>query len=691
MKEFFNKRKTQQLISFILLAAALCVLSYVLTKTFPLSSDVKNLWFYSGIFMVLFSMFFIEQYYTAPTNVITNSIALLLVLISVKSDFSVENSLFWWYLAISYLIFILFVSLTAMLLKDSAQSPDSKINKVADILKNISVRFGSGKILYSGVFLYFIITYFNVQTWQVLLLLIFWWLIIVIEPQKFYKQINSFKNNKVKIVGQIFAVQSRKMFLIKLFDKGPSLNRFDSVQFRYIKGDDKDYVNLGFVFNTYYLNQEKWAKVLWVEGKTADKTTLLPNTVCKHEPSKALEDITSRFVGVVSDGSNISKIKFEYSQKDESMQEGDLLEVENEGKKIFYQVTNGITTKEILEAKNETGFVTGEAVQVGIWNEENGCFEKYGWVPPITSLVLKADTKAIKKFDIKKPFFKLGLVPSTDLSAALNLDDLVSHHTAILGVTGSGKSFLARELIQEIKKDTKVICVDFTGEYIDKLKSLDPVSIINSSKVPDIEALIAKKETQTRSKNSSEVLKIKKQLQDKLKEHIEKFIKSDKNLGVFELPDLSNTSFILEFTQQFLDAVFQYAKSKEGNKICIVLEEAHTVIPEKDSLGDLGDFGSNKAVVSKIGQIGLQGRKYGVGFLVIAQRTANVSKTVLTQCNTIICFQAFDETSFNFLSNYIGRDLAQALPNLKPHHAIVAGKALKSTIPMIVDVTRKEL
>lgn len=72
----------------------------------------------------------------------------------------------------------------------------------------------------------------------------------------------------------------------------------------------------------------------------------------------------------------------------------------------------------------------------------------------------------------------------------------------------------------------------------------------------------------------------------------------------------------------------------------------------KQTLGDLGDYGSTKALVSKMSQIALQGRKYGVGLMVLAQRTANVSKTVLTQCNTIISFQAFDETSFSFLSNY---------------------------------------
>ena len=54
----------------------------------------------------------------------------------------------------------------------------------------------------------------------------------------------------------------------------------------------------------------------------------------------------------------------------------------------------------------------------------------------------------------------------------------------------------------------------------------------------------------------------------------------------------------------------------------------------------------------------------------------------------MICFQAFDDTNFNFLGNYIGKDMAMTLPAMKKYHAIVAGKALKSDLPLIVDVAR---
>jgi len=184
------------------------------------------------------------------------------------------------------------------------------------------------------------------------------------------------------------------------------------------------------------------------------------------------------------------------------------------------------------------------------------------------------------------------------------------------------------------------------------------------------------------------MLELKNKIKAKLDTYIIKFITGKNNIGIFELPDLSNTTFVLEFTQFFLENVFNYAKENKGQRICLVLEEAHTIVPETTFLGDLGDYGSNKAIVSKIGQIALQGRKYGVGLLVIAQRTANVSKTVLTQCNTVLCFQAFDETSFTFLGNYLGKELVTTLPNLQKYHAIITGKGVKSNIPMIVDLTR---
>lgn len=70
--------------------------------------------------------------------------------------------------------------------------------------------------------------------------------------------------------------------------------------------------------------------------------------------------------------------------------------------------------------------------------------------------------------------------------------------------------------------------------------------------------------------------------------------------------------------------------------------------------------------------------------MVVSQRTANVVKSILNQCNTVVSFQAFDETGFEFLRNYMGPYHVRSLPNLKPRHGILVGKSSLSRRPLMV-------
>ena len=82
--------------------------------------------------------------------------------------------------------------------------------------------------------------------------------------------------------------------------------------------------------------------------------------------------------GVVIEGSNIEKVRFEYSKQNEDLEEGQLLIVKVGSKSIFYQVVEGITAIEHLESKNESGFISGEAIQLGEWQDGDLSFVKYG-------------------------------------------------------------------------------------------------------------------------------------------------------------------------------------------------------------------------------------------------------------------------------------------------------------------------
>jgi hypothetical protein len=644
--------------------------------------------------MVLFSILFIEPYYSSPKNVITNAIPLLLVFLAIKTSF--DNGVFWWF-AVSILVSILAASIVALALDDKDKSPDYWKNKIAIKLKDIVVIVGQGKVLYSSVFIYFLLTYHSIQNFYTLTLFILWFLILSINPKNIHGSFAiHIKKDVGDQIGEIFGVQSKKIFLVKLFEDRKSIKKFDVVKFRYSMQDAKDLIITGIVFDTYLLNQEKWAKVLQLSDPKKESTQLEKNIVYKIVTNADInrELRVDDLAGIVTEGSTIGKIKFEYSKKDDDLQEGDLLELKVGSRRLFYQVIAGNTEKEKLEARNETGFIKGEAIQLGEWQGGELSFQKFGWVPSINTPVFKTDASDIQVEAYSYPNYKLGNIPSTTLPSVINLNEAVSHHMALLGVTGSGKSFIAREIINQIKADTKVVCVDFNKEFVSTLIPA-PTNIISDESATEISEKIDWINTELEKfgnlQNKAQIATKQTEIKATLKTEIEAFLNDTTcNIKVFELPDVSNTTGILDYTKYFFKVLFEVAKERQiannPAKICVVLEEAHTIIPEWNFSGS-GDK-TSQSLVNSIGQITLQGRKYGVGFLVIAQRTANVSKTVLTQCNTVVCFQAFDETSFNFLGNYVGKDMVQALPNLKQYHAVVAGKAVKANMPMIVDLRR---
>ena len=103
------------------------------------------------------------------------------------------------------------------------------------------------------------------------------------------------------------------------------------------------------------------------------------------------------------------------------------------------------------------------------------------------------------------------------------------------------------------------------------------------------------------------------------------------------------------------------------------------MIPEWNAVASDGDKTATNGTAKAI----LQGRKFGLGCLVITQRTANVTKTILNQCNTIFGLRVFDATGMEFLKNYIGDDYAGVLSTLEDRHAVVFGRASSCRDPVL--------
>jgi hypothetical protein len=348
---------------------------------------------------------------------------------------------------------------------------------------------------------------------------------------------------------------------------------------------------------------------------------------------------TSRLIGFVVEDSTISQIRFETWAPD-ACREGMLVSCRVGSARVYYQITGGLTREESLESDRH-GFQVAIAVQLGVPDPQKG-FAKHSWLPPMNTPVFSEPEDFGRDRPVADGDFVFGKIPGTEMQVGGPFVKFMDHHTAILGVTGSGKTELAFDLIRHaLANGLRVVCIDLTARYIDKLKDIDHKNLSISNK---LSAELSEKlfEVETGQYGAGKEKQALKQFAERLRGDVDQsirdfLVKSDgPRLGVLTLDEISNTKATLYITELYLTCLLHFARDYPAlcPRVLIVVEEAHTVMPEPATMG-LADYES-RGLVSKIAQIALQGRKYGVGLLVIAQRTATVSKSVLTQCNTMI-------------------------------------------------------
>jgi len=615
--------------------------------------------------MLSFTTLLAEHFFTRPTDVVASSVSILLLLSPLHSE--LDDMGYWYWLFWGYCALLLVISLISLLLLSPEKSPTDKINKASAILKLIAVRFGNGRFLWFSLFALCVLFYVDSQSPLFLALFAYASVLLIINPQKALLSLRTLVKQQESAVAELFGIQSSSAYLAKVYPDSPPIKRFDVVGFITNTGGNERLM-AGLVIEAYDLNEQRWLKILTDDSfSELEEKTLIPES-----PKKGIVHLlhvegelklVGQLVGTVCEGSTIEILKFEYAFN-VNIQEGELLQVLCGDNNILYQVVEGTTGTEPLESHNEAGFIIGEAVQLGIWNADTRSFDRYGWVPSMNRPVSKAETIEVPACLPNE--YQIGSIPGTNFPVFIDRETAVTHHLAILGVTGSGKSVFARNLIRQIAdENTKVVCVDFTNEYGIKLADL-----IGGSLVQGVEAetlfsaidTISNEMDKFPNQRSKPLIAQKEvELRNGFKDALQAFVASDNKAVLFELPDVTNSSGILEYTKWFFKALFELAKSNElaGKRVCVVLEEAHTIVPEWNFLGV--DDKRSSSVVNSIAQIALQGRKYGVGFIVIAQRTANVSKTVLTQCNSVVAFQQFDRTSAEFLGNYMSSDYVASL------------------------------
>ncbi len=661
----------------------LCGVGWFINRSF--SFLISDFWFTAGLLLLVLLSLVDQPFFSKDSNIFVNAATAMLSLLLIPA--TERTSVFWCFLGI--VIYLIISSYVLMWVRNRELSEENAIIQAASRLNR---QIGKPETLFSAFFLWGAARQYTISSGEFNALLWFWVIFMLLNVPSIANTIERIIEKKEQYevqsaVGKIFGVQSKNTFLVKLLEnRTESLKVFDFVEFHYSVDNKK---HRGIVLDVYLLNQEQWIKVLTtseIDQLGAFSNTNFSSDYIYKEKTPPMNNYLQRFIGLVYSESNIQKIRFLYNSKVE-IQDGQLIELYVGKHKVLYQVVQGVTKTEQLENKNMTGFIVGEAIQLGVWNSSERQFELFGWVPHINTPIFLSSE--IEPPEILPEEFVIGYVPGTNYPVILNKEYAVTHHTAILGITGSGKSVFARNLINQIADNqTKVIVVDFTGEY--RLKDSSISTIIDVKVSKDIssclEALATEKAKFANQQDKGLISTCEGGIKRSFYNAIKDFLEGDEHKAVFELSEIINHGNSLEYTRWFLWVLFNIAKTENsfGKRVCVVLEEAHTTIPEATSMG-VNDKNA-QAAVNSIAQIALQGRKYNIGFIVIAQRTANVSKTVLTQCNSIIAFQELDKTTADFLSNYMGEEYIKSLPTLKSRTAIAMGKAFRSNTPMMFKV-----
>jgi hypothetical protein len=103
--------------------------------------------------------------------------------------------------------------------------------------------------------------------------------------------------------------------------------------------------------------------------------------------------------------------------------------------------------------------------------------------------------------------------------------------------------------------------------------------------------------------------------------------------------------------------------------VFVVLEEAHRYLGE----------GASALTRDSANRIAREGRKYGIGLLLVTQRPTELPKTALAQCGTIIALRlsnADDQGAIKAALPDAVTGLAAVLPSLRTHEAIISGEAV---------------
>lgn len=687
-------------------------------------SEAASVWFFSGILLIIMGMYVTEPYFSSPTDTLSNSISLILVLLAITNQQELKG----YVELLVYAVCMFILSIFHMIVKNY----NEKAKRISFwCLKHL----GSSKTMFSVVYLVSAFSFFRDNIPMLFAAIALWICMVPIGLVesiivKFSQLMGIIKEKDIdSCIGVAIKNSESNLYTISVpkTDKKEKLVSLSRNSVYAVKVDSDSY-SLGIETQRKNLIDSIWISIMLLDDAELEITLndledigininytenlgaahvldegKIKQSILEQLKSSTIFKERDDFIGFVLPESNVSTIRFNTCKIDETrLTEGTIVKTHIAGSEVLYQVINGITKIVSNSADSEYGYMCAVARKLGHYDAEHHEIKHVNWTPKVYEPVyLCKVNRDIDLQEIAKT--SIGRLPGSDMSIPIkNINALVTHNTAVLGILGVGKSCLTFELIKKIvAAGIKVICLDITNQYASDnglykyIPEAQIVSDLLQEKIDELESQSMRTGTSDSKSSWGNVENFKKLMESAVSRFMdannksvmvlnpEKYIvrQAATDFRITELKDVSLVEKVQIISEIVLKKCMDLGQIDRA-RCCVVYEEAHSLTPEFNSVVVKDDNSHANGTAKVI----LQGRKYGLGCIIVTQRTANVTKSILNQCNTIFALRVFDDTGKSFLENYIGRDYSDTLPTLEERHAIAIGKGIGLKQPVILQL-----
>lgn len=323
-----------------------------------------------------------------------------------------------------------------------------------------------------------------------------------------------------------------------------------------------------------------------------------------------------------------------------------------------------------------------------------------------------------------------SLLRNNKVEARINIDKIVSRHLAVLAMTGMGKSNLVSLIAKNMASIGGTMVIfdyhdDYSGLQINGMNVMDAKinpRLLNVEKFAEVieiresasiqmhvlrkafteevkskqgddfwETLVANVRVRGNDRSYREAAE---RVEDKIDDARRRFkgildpslsdptalIKNGRVnvLSLIELTDRQADIAVRFYLEELLDDRKKATRAKKGEvqgktqirfptPVLVVIEEAHVFIPKDEKT-------ETKYMAAKIAR---EGRKFGLGLVIVSQRPRGIDTNVLSQMGSLAIMkmvQQDDQAQVSAASEALSRDIIEQLPSLNPGDAVLVGQ-----------------